>query len=250
MADDECKQEECPPGAPVWMCTFADLMSLLMCFFILLLSFSVMDAKKYKQVAGSMKDAFGVQKGKMATESITGMEMISREMPAVPLNVQLRVAKSVREEIDNGEIEAEYSPDGLILRVKGAVAFDSGRSKIKPKFKTLLDKLGKAVSDMDVMAEVSGHTDNVPLKKGKSSYSSNWSLSAARAVAVVEYWEKNFKIKPGRLSAIGYADGIPLASNDTPEGRVRNRRVEFKIRPGLANMAFEGIEFEKKPVIK
>lgn len=250
MADDECKQEECPPGAPVWMCTFADLMSLLMCFFILLLSFSVMDAKKYKQVAGSMKDAFGVQQGKVATDSITGMEMISRAMPAVPLNVQLRVAKSVREEIDDGTVEADYAPDGLTLRVKGTVAFDVGKARIKPEFKKLLDKLGKVVAEMDVMAAVSGHTDNTPLKKGQSSYSSNWSLSAARAVAVVEYWSKKFKINPGRLSAVGYADGIPLASNDTPEGRSRNRRVEFKIKPELADMVFEGVEFEHKPVVK
>ena len=250
MADDECKQEECPAGAPLWMCTFADLMSLLMCFFILLLSFSVMDAKKYKQVAGSMKDAFGVQKGKMATESVSGMEMISREMPAVPLQVQLRVAQAVREEIDEGTIEADYGPDGLTLRVKGAVAFDSGRARIKPEFKKLLDKLGRVVADMDVMAEVSGHTDNVPLRKGQSSYSSNWSLSAARAVAVVEYWIKKFKIKPERLSAVGYADGMPLASNDTPAGRARNRRVEFKIRPKLADMVFEGVEFENKPVVR
>jgi chemotaxis protein MotB len=197
-----------------------------------------------------MKDAFGVQKGKMATDSVSGMEMISREMPAVPLNVQLRVAKSVREEIDEGNVEADYGPDGLTLRVKGEVAFDSGRARIKPEFKIFLDKLGKVVAEMDVMAAVSGHTDNVPLRKGQSSYSSNWSLSAARAVAVVEYWSKNFKIKPGRLSAVGYADGLPLASNDTPVGRARNRRVEFKISPRLANMVFEGVEFEKKPVIK
>ncbi len=250
MADDECKQEECPAGAPVWMCTFADLMSLLMCFFILLLSFSVMDAQKYKQVAGSMKDAFGVQKGKMATESISGMEMISKAMPTVPLQVQLRVSQAVREEIEGGIIEADYGPDGLTLRVKGEVAYDSGRALIKPRFKALLDKLGKVVTEMDVMATVSGHTDNVPLRKGQSSFSSNWSLSAARAVAVVEYWTKKFAIKPDLLSAVGYADGMPLAANDTPEGRARNRRVEFKIRPKLPDKVLSGIEFEEQPVTR
>lgn len=245
MADEECKKEECPPGAPLWMCTFADLMSLLMCFFILLLSFSVMDAKKYKQVAGSMKDAFGVQRGKFATESVTGSSMISKEMPEVPLNVQLRIAESLREEIDEGTVEADYGPDGLTLRVKDFLAFDSGQAVIKPQFTLILDKLGKAVLDKDAIVIVSGHTDNVPLKKSRTRYSSNWSLSAARAVAVVEYWIKRFKIPAERLSAMGYGDGQPLAPNDSVEGRARNRRVEFKIKPTRTNMVFDGIEFEK-----
>jgi chemotaxis protein MotB len=246
MADEECKKEECPPGAPLWMCTFADLMSLLMCFFILLLSFSVMDAKKYKQVAGSMKDAFGVQRGKQATLSVTGSSMISKEMPEVPLNVQLRIAESLREEIDEGTVEADYGPDGLTLRVKDSLAFDSGQAIIKPRFTLILDKLGKTVVNKDVMVIVSGHTDNVPLRKSQTKYSSNWSLSTARSVAVVEYWIKRFKIPTERLSAMGYAGGQPLVSNDTAGGRARNRRVEFKIKPTRPNMVFDGIEFEKK----
>ena len=99
MADEECKKEECPPGAPVWMCTFADLMSLLMCFFVLLLSFAVMDVTKYKEVAGAMKDAFGIQSEQPVTEEMKGQQMISASFESVPLHVQVQVARKFSEEL-------------------------------------------------------------------------------------------------------------------------------------------------------
>lgn len=247
MADDEEKCPECPPGAPVWMCTFADLMSLLMCFFVLLLSFATMDAAKYKQVAGSMKDAFGVQRDTAVDDASLrkGDEMVSPSFTSVPLQVQMQVAKYFSEETADGSIETEYSPEGLILRIKDHVAFDSGRAVIKKDFMKLLDKIGLVLQKGDLQAEIGGHTDNIPLKKGHSSFKSNWSLSAARSVGVVEYLSEKFNIPPGRLSAVGYAYGHPLATNSTAEGRAKNRRVEFKIRPGGAQVVLDGLEFER-----
>ncbi|MCB2183818.1 MAG: OmpA family protein [Desulfobulbaceae bacterium] len=247
MADDE-KKQECPPGAPIWMCTFADLMSLLLCFFVLLLSFSVMDAQQYYKVAGSMKDAFGVQRDVIKPVPMQGEKMISATFESVPLHVQIQVARSLSEDISQHDIEADYTENGLILRVKGGIAFDSGRATIKKDFLPFLDKLGKLAVEKDLAIEVSGHTDNVPLKKGQSSYRTNWSLSSARAVGVVEYWLEKMKIPPQKLSAVAYADGRPLASNDSAEGRAANRRVEFKIRPANPKVIVTGIELEQNPV--
>ena len=245
MADEEQKCPECPPSSPVWMCTFADLMSLLMCFFVLLLSFASMDAAKFRAAAGSMKDAFGVQRDSPVDNSMSGNEMISANFSTVPLQVQIQIAKEFTEETESGEIETEYAPDGLILRVKGNIAFDSGRAVIKKDFMKLLDKIGRLLQKGEYLVEISGHTDNIPLKKGRSSFKSNWSLSAARAVGVVEYLIAKFDIPPGRLAAVGYAYGQPVATNKTPEGRALNRRVEFKIRPGGAQVVFDGLEFER-----
>lgn len=245
MAKEEPKKVECPPGAPLWMCTFSDMMSLLLCFFILILSFSVMDVKKYQDAAGSMKDAFGVQKEKKETFSIQGEKMISTTFDTVPLQVQIKVAKELSDEISGGLVETEYTENGLILRVKSSVAFDSGRAIIKNDFYPFLDKLGKMVEEMDLAIEVSGHADNVPLKPGMSPYKSNWSLSAARAVGVVEYWVEKMKIAPEKLAAAGFADGKPIAANNTEEGRAANRRVEFKIRPANPQVIVTGIELEK-----
>jgi chemotaxis protein MotB len=250
MAKEEPKKVECPAGAPGWMCTFADMMSLLLCFFILLLSFSVMDVKKYYQVAGSMKDAFGTQTKQIDPFSLQGEKMISTEFDTVPLQVQMKVAKAFSKEIKGGMVESDYSEKGLILRVKGGVAFESGSAKIKNEFLPFLDKLGKLAEEMDLAIEVSGNTDNVPLKKSTTLYHSNWGLSAARAVGVVEYWNEKMKIPPERLLAVAAADGRPLALNDTPEGRAVNRRVEFRIRPANPKVVVTGIELDKEQINK
>jgi len=239
------KKKKCPPvGAPAWMCTFADMMSLLLCFFVLLLSFANMDETKFEMVAGSLEQAFGSQRERPLLGDPAGQNMISMEFPGKPidLTVQVRIIQSMEQEVKDGLIEVEEDENGVTVRVKESVAFDSGRAAIKPQFKTVLDKLGKLFVKMNVDIEVSGHTDNMPLKK-KDDFSSNWGLSTARAVNVVEYWVKNYKIPASRLSAVGYADGHPLVSNDTVFGRAKNRRVEFKVRgKGEGEAAFEGFD--------
>ncbi len=248
MADDEEKKEESGGGAPAWMCTFADLMSLLLSFFVLLLSFSVMDNMKYKQVAGSMKDAFGIQKEEKTFESPQGQQILSQEFQTIPLDVQLRLAESIREEVEEGLVEVEHTGEGTILRIKGEVAFASGSATIKPRFRKILDRLAGFVKDEDVLLEVGGHTDNVPVRPG-APFTSNYDLSARRAVAVVEYWRKRYQIPSAKLAAVGYADGHPIADNNTAAGRARNRRVEFFIRPPrLGAVAFGGIEELKRKV--
>jgi chemotaxis protein MotB len=230
------------------MCTFADLMSLLLCFFVLLLSFATMDQQKYKMVAGSMKDAFGVQREKPVDAEQKGNEMISANFQTVPLQIQMEMAKYFAEEVSGGELETEFDPYGLVLRIKGNVAFESGKAELRKEFLPLLDKLGRLVQRAELMVEVSGHTDNEPLRKGQSIYSSNWSLSAARAVAAVEYLIDTFQLPPSRFAAIGYSYGQPLDTNSTPEGRARNRRVEFKIKPGPTQFVLDGLELERGPI--
>jgi len=229
MAEEENKQR-CHTGAPIWMTTFADLMSLLLCFFVLLLSFSNMDQQKYKIVAGSMEKAFGIQKQMPIMDTPRGREMLSRDFKTVPFDIQTKIMDLISEEIGAGLVDAEAAPDYLTLRVKDSIAFDSGRADIRPEFLPLLDKFGRILKEMDVAVTVSGHTDNVPVRKG-GKFESNWGLSSARAVKIVEYWTEKFLYPADRLAAVGYAEGQPIAGNDTPEERAKNRRVEFKIRP-------------------
>jgi len=230
MADDECPKLECPPGSPLWMCTFADLMSLLLCFFVLLLSFSVMDSQKYKQVAGSMENAFGIQRESRVTGSPNGDNLISLNFKSTPvaIKVQQTIEEEVAEEVKAGLVESELIDGGILIRMRDSVAFAFGKADLKPKAKKILDVIGRVLAGAKVTIEVGGHTDNVPVRKG-GRFSSNWSLSTARSVSVVEYWLAKFKMPSDKIKAVGYADGVPLAANDTPEGRARNRRVEFKI---------------------
>ncbi|MDH3392910.1 MAG: OmpA family protein [Desulfobulbaceae bacterium] len=237
------KKKKCPPvGAPAWMCTFADMMSLLLCFFVLLLSFANMDETKFEMVAGSLEQAFGTQRERPLLGDPAGQDMISMQFPGKPidLTVQVKIIQSMEKEVKDGLIEVEEDENGVTLRVKESVAFDSGRAEIKPRFREILNKLGKLFVGMNVDIEVGGHTDNMPLKK-KGEYASNWGLSTSRAVNVVEYWVGKYKFAANRISAVGYADGHPLASNSTAVGRARNRRVEFKVRgKGNGEAAFEG----------
>ncbi|MCK5230937.1 MAG: OmpA family protein [Desulfobulbaceae bacterium] len=244
--EEEVKQKKCKKGAPIWMCTFADLMSLLLCFFVLLLSFSIMDSIRFKEVAGSLKDAFGIQKKEYIPHTPLGEQVVSLDFETVPLEAkfQQEIKQELEKELQAGLVEAEAVPEGLILRVKDSVAFHSGKAAIQDRFKPILDTVGRIVKDKKLIVEVSGHTDDLPLKKGVA-FSSNWSLSAARSVKVVEYWINKYKIPVDRLSAAGYADGQPLDNSHTSEGRAKNRRVEFlvkTIKPGLAKEELEAVD--------
>jgi chemotaxis protein MotB len=229
-------------GAPAWMCTFADMMSLILCFFVLILSFSVMDQPTFVKVAGSMERAFGIQRENPYTGKPRKGRTVSPDFESVPIESRFHrtIIEVVEDEIKTGLVEVEQEEDGFILRVKEPLAFDSGSAEIKPQFRPFLDKLGKAAAELNAEIIVSGHTDDRPLRK-EALFASNWSLSASRAVKVVEYWSGKFDMPPRRLIAIGYAHGRPLTENTTPEGRAANRRVEFKLMPSQQGTAFEGI---------
>jgi len=242
MADEE-KKQKCPAGAPMWMTTFSDLMSLLMCFFVLLLSFSETDRHKFKEVAGSMEQAFGIKRNERTFGSPEGNVIISTGFMSTPLAVKLRQSLEdiVADEVSSGAAEVDAAGGKMTIRVKDLLAFDLGRAEIKKGFLPFLDKLGAFIKKHNVQVVVRGHTDNVPLMRG-APFHSNWSLSAARAVGVVEYWKDKFAVSSKKVSAAAFADGSPVAANDTPANRAKNRRVEFFFRMGGDEKAFGGIE--------
>ncbi len=241
MAEDEPKKVKCPPGAPLWMCTFADMMSLLLCFFVLILSFATMDKVKFAKVSGSLKDAFGVQREQTFQVSPTGEMMLAPSFEMVPFDVRQELMEIVDAVEDSGLVETAEVKEGIIIRVKDQLAFASGQAKLQPKFKQLLNKIGKVIFEQEAKVVVSGHTDDVILKKD-APFKSNWALSAARAVAVVEYWNTKFKIPASHLSTAGYGAGQPIATNRNADGRAKNRRVEFLIKPTREGQAFKGLE--------
>ena len=162
---------------------------------------------------------------------------------------QFTIMDKISEEINSGMIDVEPAPDEITLRIKDSIAFDFGKAGIKKQFYPVLDKLGGIFKGMSVIVFVSGHTDNVPIRKGLH-FDSNWDLSAARAVNIVEYWTEKLKFPAERLSASGLADGRPLASNDTAAGRAKNRRVEFKIRPTQNNQPLGELNLVDSVIVK
>ena len=256
--DDDNECEECEEGAPAWLATFADLMSLLMCFFVLLLSFSEMDIQKYKQVAGSMKHAFGLQRTVKADAIPRGTSVIKQEFsPGKPEPTVMKIMKqntqddardelkvnssisaeveellariegSLQEEIENEVLEIIATSDGVMIRVREADSFPSGSAMLQTGFMPVLDKLQSLLDETEGRIIVAGHTDNVPISS--SIYPSNWVLSAARAASVVHYLSEIRLTDPSRIEIRAFSDTQPVAKNDTAENRAKNRRIEINI---------------------
>ncbi len=231
----ECPEEECPPceeGLPGWFATFSDLCTLLLTFFVLLLSFSTMDIIKFKQMMGSMEKAFGYQvehPGEFEAKAPTPITVqLSEEENKMLDYMEIgdKIKKSVEEEGLSKDVEIEVTKQGVLMRLKGDVTFPPGKAEINKKILPLLDKVAKILKEHpDYNLKVMGHTDNIPIRS--SRYRNNWELSAARAISVIQYLINKYHIDPKRLEAIGYGPTRPLVPNTTPENRAKNRRVEF-----------------------
>lgn len=149
---------------------------------------------------------------------------------------RLKEAKSLLEEKLKDEIAAkqvriDMADRGLVITFVAEVLFDSGKAEIKPEGERILDKVARVLREEGIENDIGieGHTDNEPIKY--SGWKSNWELSTARATSVLHYFVDNRGLEPERLSATGYGEYRPVASNETPEGRQKNRRVEVIIKP-------------------
>lgn len=262
------EQEDDSPGIPAWVMTFADLMSLLMCFFVLLLSFSEIDAQKFKQIAGELSAAFGVQRevpaleipmgtspifdkfspGKpeptpvdsvrqQTTEQDPKLDTLREEMEA---DVQKQVQETTKEQIDTsmdalrevlenelaqGRLQLEHDRKRIIIRVEEKGSFPSGSADMTDEFHDMLDRVAQVLAKLPGEITIEGHTDNIPIHTNR--FQSNWDLSAARASSVANALLLNDTIKPERMRVQGYAETRPRASNEWPETRALNRRVEI-----------------------
>lgn len=257
-------------GAPAWMATFADLMSLLLVLFVLLLTFAEMDVVKYKQIAGSIRAAFGFSKedqlagviemdGSLLGKSLSNPQpdtprVVSTLPPAQTPQVKIeqtdtagqkaqKLEDSVGTVLKNmgldDKIAVERKKGDVIIRFPDDIAFPSGSAYITDEFAAILNRIMPVIQQTDGMVVVSGHTDNVPLSS-KSHYRSNWELSAARATSVLHWMIEENRMDPTRLFVQGFGDSRPIASNDSAEGRAKNRRVEVTIEMQDGTVAGSG----------
>lgn len=229
------ENDEPPAGAPEWLVTFADLMSLLLTFFVLLLSFSTTEVIKFREAMGSIREALGLSSPDDPSKIPAGKDPLTEEIPEIgsrslPL---AKVEQQLQAMLENFGLqkqgETRRTAYGVILRLKGDLMFQSGRAELSPETFGLLEGLARYIAGVGGRIDVIGHTDNLPIST--PVYPSNWELSAARAGQVVRYLVEH-GVPAERLRAIGQADTVPIADNGTAEGRARNRRVEFLFIPG------------------
>lgn len=228
-------------GTPnVWIQTYSDLVTLLLAFFVLLFSFSAIDAQKFRDVMFSLQGALGVLSGGRTPlpEQLTEPYFPSGSLPPrlgeqwtfSPDVAQMQEAEQqVREALAaigmDGSAEIRIEHRGLLIRFPDSILFDSGRADLRPEGIQLLDRLEPVLAGLPNPIRVEGHTDSVPINTYR--YPSNWELSGARAGAVIRYLLSAGNIEPERFSIAGYAEYRPVATNQTAEGRRQNRRVDI-----------------------
>lgn len=260
------RPEDPPKGAPAWQSTFSDLMNLLLCFFVLLFSMSTVDAEKFEQLVASLQNSFSIlpaggssigdgemisagvsqlefldsyyndlanSKNKNETEN-NGESSLEEEYKAKELSESEKMAENIEEAINKAGIqnmvEVNFNAEYVQLSLSGAVLFESGKSELVKEAYPVVKKIAAILENYDKnIIEIEGHTDNVPMHSAK--YEDNNVLSMYRALSVADYIRSITKktLNPAYIKSSGRGEYVPVADNDSPEGRSRNRRVEIKI---------------------
>ncbi|MCA0924638.1 flagellar motor protein MotB [Bacillus stratosphericus] len=231
-----------------WLIPYADLLTLLLALFIVLFASSSIDVAKYEQMAKSFNVVFTGGTGVMDQSSMQSTEETENsnqtkksaedEEEAKAKARDQAVLTKVKKQVDSfiadkklgSKLETKLTDEGLLITIEDSIFFDSGRAVIRSQDVPLAKEISKLLvinPARDIV--ISGHTDNVPIRN--SEFESNWYLSAIRAVNFLNILLENSNLDQENFSTKGYGEFKPIASNDTAEGRSKNRRVEVLILP-------------------
>ena len=253
MAQKKKHREEEHDNAERWLVSYADFITLLFAFFVTMYSISRVDEKKLGTVVESLQKALGSTIFMQASRPDPGVfhstsQPIDTALVQAPAEKEpgavkedfeklaAEIKKKMEEGIKNSGEQAEASLSqlkfiidkrGLILRFSERFFFDSGDASIRPEVIPMLNVLAQSLEKIPNHIRIEGHTDSVPISTLR--FPSNWELSTARATSIVRYFLTHFKFLPNQLSAAGYGEFRPIASNQTTEGRMQNRRVDIVI---------------------
>ena len=225
------KEEDCPEGLPGWLATFGDLMSLLLTFFVLLLSFSTMEVVDFQHAMGALQGSLGVLRGEPQLSLPIRQSTPKSEGNLQQAEVITKAAQELEAAIEQAglqsDVQIEEATTGLIIRVADKLFFDTADAALKSSATDFLEKLGAVLKPLPNKINVQGHTDNRTINTER--YASNWELSGMRALQVARYFIERTGISPDRMSFTGYSEYQPLVPNNSPERWARNRRVEIHI---------------------
>jgi chemotaxis protein MotB len=260
MASKHKHQHEEHENHERWLISYADFITLLFAFFVVMFASSQADKNKAQAVSEAITQAFegrgeitriaevlgGVRddkgKGNAAMKGpggtvVKGQQPNPQPPPPPPpqgqaqpqeLSKTLQVlVKDLKKEIDTGKISVSMESRGLVVTLQEAAFFPSGQDTLLPAALPSIEKIGRAVVKVPNMIRLEGHTDSIPIHTDR--FRSNWALSSARGVTVLELLRDRHNIPSHRMAVIAYADTIAKAANDTEEGRARNRRVDITI---------------------
>jgi chemotaxis protein MotB len=224
-------------NAERWLLTYADLITLLMVFFVVLYSMSTADSSKWKQISAALEQAFNVDvlRGQTASSVDTGSatppppidNLISNNDVPQVARLQNKIQAVLEGVSQAPDISVGVDREGIVIRMSGSYLFDSGRAELKPNSLTVLDAIASELKLLPNDIRVDGHTDATPIDSPR--YPTNWELSTARALAITRYFTETDGLESTRLMAAGFGEFRPLVPNDTRAHRALNRRVEIHL---------------------
>ena len=242
-----------------WLVSYADFITLLFAFFVVLYASSQVDKRKIGKLALSIQVAFQelgvfdtsntkiplsdteavpfsqvqvIENAEHTTDLTHVVQPMKGTLSPAPTaralkDIQAELEKVLAPEIREHVVEVKTRRDGLVVSLREIGFYESGSSALRPSGRDALDRLSAILKARTESLRIEGHTDNVPIHS--THFASNWELSTARASDLIKQLIDRYHYEPRRLSAAGYAEFHPVASNDTPEGRARNRRLDIVI---------------------
>jgi chemotaxis protein MotB len=251
------KREAPPPeNHERWLVSYADFITLLFAFFVVMFASSQTDKSRAKQVSEAVEKALGEGRsfsvppavakilggtvddkgqGNAMMKGPGGAQHTPKESQPdniVELLPSLkRLTKDLEQEIKAGKLELRLETRGLVISLRESAFFPSGTDTLDQGSFPTMKKLAELIGSLPNAIELEGHTDSIPIHNAR--FKSNWELSCARGIAVLDTLTGNFDLPFDRFSVVGRADTVPVDSNETPQGRARNRRVDVVILNGL-----------------
>lgn len=226
-----------------WLVPYSDILTLLLALFIVLFASAQVDQKKFDKIAQAFNSAFNsgspwILEGNRTPvngnpEPAPMLASDGKDQAYLQENSQLIEAKQkldkyIQENNLTGDLQTVLTEEGLMIRIKDSALFQSGSAELLPESKRFGSTIAKMLVPLHQKVVISGHTDNVPINT--RDFPSNWDLSSKRALNFMKFLLVQEKLEPQRFSAIGYGEYRPVMSNDTSEGRAKNRRVEVLIQ--------------------
>jgi chemotaxis protein MotB len=224
-----------------WLISYADFITLLFAFFVVMFASAQADNTKSKQVSDSVREALengGMtatikqflgstvsQKGKAHEKVGAFKSSVSAGVELLPS--QQLLSQQLQEEIKSGKIQVHLEPRGLVVSLLQAAFFPSGEDTLDPNSFSSIAKVAAVLRDLPNPVRLEGHTDSVPIHTPR--FRNNWELAVARSITMLDVLSSKFEIPAERFAVAGYGDTAPVASNDTEQGREHNRRVDIVI---------------------
>ncbi len=221
------REREDTAGRWCWLITYADMVSLLLAFFVLLYGFSSMDQAKFKAVSESLKDAFGISRAVILSDA--DKDSLPQAIPANVSELITTFKMAVQPIVSKNGLELEEGSDRVTIRIRDDILFDGRSIRLKDEARPVLSEIRSVLERLPGEVVTYGHTDSsfVP----DAQWPSDWVISAARAAVVLDFLLDKSVIPHSKAYAVGYGSSRPKFLNDTPEHMARNRRVEITFIP-------------------